>query len=411
MGCLYLPLRMNDVSVVALIDTRSTVSVVHPSVLAKIPSDVEVHLRDRSGRIRLADGSETESLGTVQLRVPLGTGKDMWTHEWIVAEIESPVVLGVDFLQMHQCTLDVGTARLTVGSDVHVCWYMASMPQVFRIRMAETVVIPGLSEMIVPGEAGEMSHVTRATVEGNCQELCEGNVMVAHTLLNPSLGTLPVRVMNLSSEPQRLHAGTHIAMREPVSDVIQSHPEGPREEGGTFPQHVQNLMDASRDFLGPHERDLAECLLSEFVESFAKSKDDLSITNADQHSITMVSAERVKLGPKRLALAKRHALKCELDRLLRLGVIEPSKSAWASPVVLVTKKDGSLRLCVDFRLVNSLTIKDSYPLPCIDDAIDSLRGSRWFSTLDLASGYWQVPMDPKDIEKTAFATQYGLYQF
>ena len=88
-----------------------------------------------------------------------------------MTEIESPVVLGVDFLQMHQCTLDVGTAMLTVGSDVHVCPYMASMPQVFRIWMAETVVIPGFSEMIVPGETGEMSHLTRAIVEGNCQEL------------------------------------------------------------------------------------------------------------------------------------------------------------------------------------------------------------------------------------------------
>ena len=83
--------------------------------------------------------------------------------------------------------------------------------------------------------------------------------------------------------------------------------------------------------------------------------------------MTMISQQRVKLGPRRLALAKRKALKCELERLLKLGVIEPLKSSWASPVVLVTKKDGSFRLCVDFRLVNSLTLKDLYPLPRIDD--------------------------------------------
>ena len=78
---------------------------------------------------------------------------------------------------------------------------------------------------------------------------------------------------------------------------------------------------------------------------------------------------------------------------------------------MVTKKDGSLSLSVDFRLVNKLTLKDSYPLPRIDDSIDALRGLKWFSTLDLASGYWQVPMAKKDVEKTAFATPFGLYQF
>ena len=114
---------------------------------------------------------------------------------------------------------------------------------------------------------------------------------------------------------------------------------------------------------------------------------------------------------RRLPLAKLKALKEELLRLLELEVIEPSFSSWASPVVLVTKKDGSIRLCVDFRKVNNLTIKDSYPLPRMDDSIDALSGSKWFSTLDLSSGYWQVKMDPKDTEKTTFATPFGLYQF
>ena len=80
-------------------------------------------------------------------------------------------------------------------------------------------------------------------------------------------------------------------------------------------------------------------------------------------------------------------------------------------MVLVTKKDGSLRLSVDYRRVNDLTLKDSYPLPRINDSIDALRGSKWFSTLDLASGYWQDPMNPKDIDKTAFTTPFGLFQF
>ncbi len=93
------------------------------------------------------------------------------------------------------------------------------------------------------------------------------------------------------------------------------------------------------------------------------------------------------------------------------GIIRPSNSPWASPVVLVPKKDGQLRFCVDYRWLNSVTRKDVYPLPRIDDILDTLGKAKYFTSLDLASGYWQVELDESSHPKSAFATHRGLYEF
>ncbi len=96
--------------------------------------------------------------------------------------------------------------------------------------------------------------------------------------------------------------------------------------------------------------------------------------------------------------------------MLDRGVIEPCQSSWASPIILVSKKDGTTRFCVNYRKLNVISKKDAYPLPSIDDTMDALRCSMYFSTLGLYSGYWQVEMDQRNVAKTAFVTQQGLFK-
>jgi len=96
--------------------------------------------------------------------------------------------------------------------------------------------------------------------------------------------------------------------------------------------------------------------------------------------------------------------------MLATGVIEPSNSSWASPVFLVKKKDGTFRFCIDYRRVNAVSKKDAYPIPDIQDALDNLRGSRYFATIDLLSGYWQLGMTGRAKERYAFCTRRGLFQ-
>ncbi|KAL2083701.1 hypothetical protein ACEWY4_021474 [Coilia grayii] len=97
--------------------------------------------------------------------------------------------------------------------------------------------------------------------------------------------------------------------------------------------------------------------------------------------------------------------------MLEMGVIEPSHSEWCSPVVLVPKKDGGLRFCLDFSKLNSISAFDPYPMPCVDEMVESLAKAQFLSTLDLCKGYWHVPLSPQAQELTAFRAPPGLFQF
>jgi hypothetical protein len=103
-------------------------------------------------------------------------------------------------------------------------------------------------------------------------------------------------------------------------------------------------------------------------------------------------------------------LKKQIDELLEKGYIRPSTSPWAAPVLFVEKKDGTKRMCIDYRALNEVTVKNKYPLPQIEDLFDQLRGASVFSKIDLRSGYHQLRIRPADIPKTAFITKYELYE-
>ena len=115
--------------------------------------------------------------------------------------------------------------------------------------------------------------------------------------------------------------------------------------------------------------------------------------------------------PYRIPLRKRQIVDQEIDKMLADGIIESSSSPWASPITLVPKKDGTTRFCIDYRKLNAVTKKDAYPLPYIQEIFDNLGGACLFTTLDLKSGYWQVPVSVNSREKTAFVTHRGLFQF
>ena len=147
-----------------------------------------------------------------------------------------------------------------------------------------------------------------------------------------------------------------------------------------------------------------------YAHVFATTTGDLGRTSIITHCIDTTGAP-IRQGIRRIPPLQREAIKKLLDEMKEKSIVSPSNSPWASPIVIVPKKDGSIRLCIDYRKVNEVTRKDAYPIPRVDDTLDTLAGAKWFSTLDLKSGYWQVEVNKDDREKTAFCTHEGLFQF
>ncbi|XP_037295216.1 uncharacterized protein LOC119189485 [Manduca sexta] len=134
-------------------------------------------------------------------------------------------------------------------------------------------------------------------------------------------------------------------------------------------------------------------------------------TRFAEHHIDTGSHAPIAVPPYRLTPAKRTAMEAEINKMLSDGIIEECESAWAAPALLVPKKDGTYRFCVDYRRLNAVTKGDTYPLPVIEDLLHATRREGYMSTIDLRSGYWQVSVSPADRDKTAFVSPFGTYRF
>jgi hypothetical protein len=167
--------------------------------------------------------------------------------------------------------------------------------------------------------------------------------------------------------------------------------------------------------LGPAVAAVSDDVLGDLLlrfESFFVEPSDLPPQCHRYHQIWLVlGTPLVAVRLYRYAHHQKQELEQQCATMLRQGVIRAKSSAFAAPVLLDKKSDGSWRFCVDYRALNAVTIKDKFPIPVVEELLDELRGAKFFSKLDLRSGYHQVRMDPNDVHKTAFRTHEGLFEF
>ena len=253
-------------------------------------------------------------------------------------------------------------------------------------------------------------------------------VLVAHEVVSPTAGNVPVRLFNPTSQPVMVYKGARVGHAEIMDDLdsacvstvsvsvtsltpdIQPPSQTQRSQMQVVAKALNEVVQNCQN-LSPEEKEQLYQLLLAYSDIFGTQQSDFGRTDCIRHKIDTGNAAPIRQRTRRLAPHQHQEAKKLVEEMLRKDVIQPSSSPWAAPIVLVRKKDGSRRFCVDYRKINAITRKDAYPIPWVDDALDTLSGSQWFTTLDMISGYWQVQMDPGDQEKTAFCTQEGLFEF
>lgn len=383
-----------------LIDTGANVTLLRTDVARKLKENLLYTAPNVS--LVTATGDQATVHGKIDTKVKCGS--KTFQHRVYVADITDTCILGLDFLQKNDFTVDLEKNEIrTKGEEIPLLSSAANKSEPCPVIARQKIIIPARSEYLARGVLASPANYRYAVTDFS-NSTSPAGILIAASLVDLQRSTIPIRILNVTDRAKVIERGTELASCVPVVDIVTQ----PGDVEGV--NHLHSILS---DLDGLDRKQLAAVkrLLYEFQHLFSKSDTDVGHTGITRHRIDTGNHLPIKQHPRRLPLSKKEEVQTMLKEMKESNIIEESSGPWASPIVLVKKKDGSTRFCVDYRKLNDVTKKDSYPLPRIDDTLDALSGSKWFSTLDLKSGYWQVEIHPEDREKTAFTTGQGLWQF
>ena len=248
------------------------------------------------------------------------------------------------------------------------------------------------------------------------------DVQTAYSTLANGSHRVPVVLRNNTQNWIEIKKGmpiTRMVTANAVPKVTHVLPaEKPHDQFTLSKAERQELLLEKLDLTGleawPEEQaEKARSLLKEYHDIFSLAKHDMGHTKVTKHKIVLKDPDTPPFKERfhRIPPLQLNKVCAHLKMMLDAGVIRPSNSPWCNAIVLVRKKDGSLRFCINFRRLNALTVKDSHPLPRICETLESLAGTAHYTTIDMNSGFWQVPMDEESKQYTAFSLgSMGLYE-
>ena len=416
---LYVDIEVEMVSTRFLVDSGAEISIIpdtHRAVADKRD------LRLPTMQPVLADGSKLTVLGVVTLAIVVNK-EELMVDFYVVSAHVFPI-LGNDIMRCFGfVTLDFSSHAVTFGPRVMTepgKEAVVGAPRVSRVVLSEDIKVPGGHEIVVDGlvESGSPAELMQlggqaCVLESDLKE--GGGVSVARVLGMVEDGRFPVRICNPLPQAVELRKNQRVGVlemvEEPVVGVLSEEDDITDVMGqDTSAGEDQVLWDLAKEAEVP-QRDQSELFdfLRRYKEVFSLHG-ELGRYDGLPFTIDTGDARPVRQMPRRVPHHWRAEVDKQLDQMLEQGVIKPSTSAWASPICLVRKRDGTLRFCVDYRKLNAVSKGDAYPVPHMGECLSTLAHSELYSIVDCISGYWQCGMDSDSAEKAAITTHRGLFQ-
>ena len=402
-----------------LVDSGASGAFLNLSEYKAMCQNNDIILESVQDEFEMADGTPLFTFG--QFKAPISLGPFQTEHVFIIADLGNiPGIIGLDFLEDHDILTRWKYGQMIIGADENIVVQMKRglSEKCCKITHSRNIIIPPQTEQFVEIKVNQSHQLLEEGIIEPTASLVRSGLLMARSLVKVEKDKVKVRLLNVHDTPITLQRDRPIGLLHPLSKlaaiinpVDMKEEEDPEKVYSTddLPAHLHPVLEGAD--LDKDQESRAVKLILKYKDVFVGPDGFRGQTSLVKHIINTASQQPIKQAPRRLPWNKQDEVNRQLDEMLEKNVAEPSDSAWASPIVLATKSDGSWRFCVDYRKLNECTIKDSYPLPRIDETLDTLSGSEWFCTSDLASGYWQGAMSEEDKHKTAFTTRRGLFQF
>jgi len=421
----------------AVVDTAAQISMISNKLMADCRADTTP---ESSIKIKNAESNSYVDCVVIP-NFSFNLGRQEYQHTMAAGPISDDIILGLDFWLLHHCIINLPRQRVEIeGRNIPIVMVKlcgGEWHRVSQVTVAEYRVLPPQCEMIVKVNTAGSDNTTYVTAPFAQSRLLGpagivfGGLDAVLLVINDSSEEVILKPGNILTTATELDQSTDQVgefLQVRTAGVTREEGMGNIESGGepldctveqwaakvkklAVPDHLKKLFDRSKGLLNEQQKFSLGEVLVQYADAFAKSDDDLGKFDLVTHQIPTVDENPVQERQRRTPLKFVKEEEEVLKKMLDGGIIQPSASAWASAPVLVRKKDGTVRYAIDYRKLNAKTVKDAYPLPLISECIDALQGNMWFHALDLASGYWQVGLDPKDAHKTAFITRHGLFEY